>query len=53
MLDHPNDGPLRLARVDPAFRHDVPKGLGVRPRAIPARWLYDRNGSTLFEVPRE
>jgi hypothetical protein len=35
MLDHPNDGPLRLARVDPAFRHAVSKGLGVRPRGNP------------------
>lgn len=38
------------AEVDPAFRHDVLKGLSVQPKAIPARWLYDRRGSALFEV---
>jgi hypothetical protein len=26
---------LRLAGVDPDFRHDVPKGLGVQPRGHP------------------
>ena len=36
--------------ADPAFRGDVLKGLSVKPRAIPARWLYDRRGSELFEV---
>lgn len=35
--------------VDPAFRRDVLAGLATRPRAIPARWLYDRRGSELFE----
>lgn len=35
--------------VDPAFRADVLAGLSSRPRAIPARWLYDRTGSELFE----
>lgn len=34
---------------DPAFRRDVVKGLAARPRAIPARWFYDRDGSALFE----
>jgi hypothetical protein len=34
MLDYPNDGQLRLARVDPAFRHGVPKGLDPRPLAL-------------------
>ena len=38
----------RLA-VDPAFRADVLAGLAARPRAIPARWFYDRRGSELFE----
>ncbi|WCT73341.1 L-histidine N(alpha)-methyltransferase [Sphingomonas naphthae] len=36
--------------VDPAFRADVLAGLSAWPRAIPARWLYDRAGSELFEA---
>ncbi|WNO54346.1 L-histidine N(alpha)-methyltransferase [Stakelama saccharophila] len=35
--------------VDPMFRADVVAGLSRRPRAIQARWLYDRRGSELFE----
>ncbi|GGE87449.1 L-histidine N(alpha)-methyltransferase [Sphingomonas prati] len=35
--------------ADPAFRADVLAGLAARPRAIPARWFYDREGSELFE----
>jgi L-histidine Nalpha-methyltransferase len=37
--------------VDPfgAFRDDVLSGLGAAVRAIPARWLYDRRGSELFD----
>lgn len=38
------------AAVDPAFRADVLAGLKARPRAIPARWFYDRAGSELFEA---
>src|SRR3954462_1739223 len=38
------------AEVDPAFRYDVLNGLSVRPRAIPARWLYDRSGAELFDA---
>ena len=34
---------------DPAFRRDVVNGMAARPRAIPARWFYDRDGSALFE----
>ena len=41
------DGQRSLA--DPAFRVDVLAGLARRPRAIPARWFYDRQGSELFE----
>jgi len=41
------DGQRSLA--DPAFRADVLAGLARRPRAIPARWFYDRQGSELFE----
>ena len=37
------------ALVDPAFRDDVLAGLAAPIRAIPARWLYDRRGSELFE----
>ena len=41
------DGQATLA--DPQFRADVLAGLERRPRAIPARWFYDRRGSELFE----
>jgi L-histidine Nalpha-methyltransferase len=40
---------LHASDADAAFRYDVLKGLSLRPRAIPARWLYDRRGSELFE----
>ena len=42
------DGEQSLA--DPAFRADVLDGFARRPRAIPARWFYDRRGSELFEA---
>jgi dimethylhistidine N-methyltransferase len=42
------DGQASLA--DPQFRADVLAGLARRPRAIPARWFYDRRGSELFEA---
>jgi L-histidine Nalpha-methyltransferase len=35
--------------ADPAFRADVLAGLAAPHRAVPARWLYDRRGSELFE----
>jgi L-histidine N-alpha-methyltransferase len=35
---------------DPDFRRDVLAGLAAPIRAIPARWLYDRRGSELFEA---
>ena len=38
-----------MLNVDPAFRADVLTGFSLRPRAIPARWFYDRVGSELFE----
>jgi L-histidine N-alpha-methyltransferase len=41
-----------LATLDPqtqAFRHDVLAGLSASIPAIPARWLYDRRGSELFD----
>jgi len=39
----------QTSAADPAFRRDVVKGLTGRPRAIPPRWFYDRDGSALFE----
>jgi L-histidine N-alpha-methyltransferase len=42
------DGQTSLA--DPNFRRDVLDGLAASPRAIPARWFYDRRGSELFEA---
>jgi len=38
-----------LEIVDPAFRADVLNGLAEPIPAIPARWLYDRRGSELFD----
>ena len=35
--------------VDPAFRQDVLRGLAEPIPSIPARWLYDRRGSELFD----
>ena len=45
-----NDRTSGFAEVDAAFRHDVVKGLSIEPRTVPARWLYDRRGSELFEA---
>ena len=36
--------------ADPAFRADVLAGLAAPIPAVPARWLYDRRGSELFEA---
>jgi dimethylhistidine N-methyltransferase len=41
---------LRSPVVDPDFQRDVLAGLAAPIRAIPARWLYDRRGSELFEA---
>lgn len=38
-----------LEKFDPAFRADVLNGLSEPIPAIPARWLYDRRGSELFD----
>src|SRR5687768_12435520 len=43
------DAVILGARADPAFRTDVLAGLAAPIPAIPARWLYDRRGSELFE----
>jgi L-histidine Nalpha-methyltransferase len=37
------------AGVNTAFRADVLAGLAQQPKAIPARWFYDDEGSRLFE----
>ena len=45
-------GSALLATLDPqtrAFRDDVLAGLSAPIPAIPARWLYDRRGSELFD----
>ncbi len=36
--------------VDKTFRAQVIEGLSQQPKAIPARWLYDDQGSGLFEA---
>lgn len=38
------------ASADPAFLEDVLRGLAAPQKVIPARWLYDRRGSELFEA---
>jgi dimethylhistidine N-methyltransferase len=43
------DGRTSMQAADPAFLSDVLAGLSAPIRAIPARWLYDRRGSELFE----
>ena len=40
---------VRALTADPAFRADVLAGLSAPIPAVPARWLYDRKGSELFE----
>lgn len=40
---------VTISRVDPAFRNDVLRCFEQGTFAIPARWLYDRQGSELFE----
>jgi len=51
------NAPLSIARIndaafaaDPAFLHDVLRGLSAPQKVIPARWLYDQKGSELFEA---
>src|SRR5690606_34271281 len=38
------------ADTDPAFLHDVLRGLAMPHKVVPARWLYDRHGAELFEA---
>ncbi len=40
---------MTISRTDPAFRKDVLRCFEQQAFAIPARWLYDRQGSELFE----
>lgn len=40
---------MTISRIDPAFRNDVLRCFEEEVFAIPARWLYDRQGSELFE----
>jgi hypothetical protein len=40
---------LQAGTIDPAFRDDVLRGLAEPIPSIPARWLYDRRGSELFD----
>ncbi|HEY0626791.1 MAG TPA: L-histidine N(alpha)-methyltransferase [Allosphingosinicella sp.] len=47
------DAPVSIIEADPAFRADVLAGLAAPIPAIPARWLYDRRGSELFEAITE
>lgn len=51
LKQEPEDDQASLA--DPHFRADVLAGLASTPRAIPARWFYDRRGSELFEAITE
>ena len=39
----------KTSEVDPQFRADVVAGLKQYIPSIPARWLYDRRGSELFD----
>ncbi len=41
---------VRKIEADSAFREDVLAGLSAPIPAVPARWLYDRRGSELFEA---
>ena len=38
-----------MPATDPQFREDVLAGLSAPIPAVPARWLYDRRGSELFD----
>ncbi|MBF6603795.1 MAG: L-histidine N(alpha)-methyltransferase [Sphingorhabdus sp.] len=40
---------MTISQLDPAFQKDVFRCFEEQAYAIPARWLYDRRGSELFE----
>jgi len=44
------DAVTTVVEPHPAFRADVLAGLAAPIPAVPARWLYDRRGSELFEA---
>lgn len=44
------DAIRKSIEADPAFRADVLAGLAAPIKAVPARWLYDRQGSEIFEA---
>jgi dimethylhistidine N-methyltransferase len=44
------DAPRQVSTLDRAFRDDVLAGLAAPIPAVPARWLYDRRGSELFDA---
>jgi dimethylhistidine N-methyltransferase len=48
-MDAPRSQREATSNADPAFRSDVLSGLAAPIPAVPARWLYDRRGSELFE----
>ncbi|MET4115456.1 L-histidine N-alpha-methyltransferase [Bradyrhizobium sp. JR1.5] len=50
MLQLQNEMRSAVADLTAAFRYDIMEGLSLAPKAIPARWLYDRRGSALFEA---
>lgn len=50
MLQFQNEVRSGAADLTTAFRYDIMEGLSLAPKAIPARWLYDRRGSALFEA---
>ena len=50
MLPQQKERQSLFAEVKSSFRADVLEGLAGKPRTIPARWLYDRRGSELFEA---
>jgi dimethylhistidine N-methyltransferase len=47
------DAIRQIVSSDAAFREDVLAGLSAPIPAVPARWLYDRRGSELFEAITE
>ena len=51
MLREPAIGPDIWPDIGPEpFLADVLQGLAQQPKVVPARWLYDDNGSALFEA---
>ena len=53
LLSEREMAPVADGLANSQFLRDVLAGLQTRPRAIPARWFYDRRGSELFEAITE